>query len=52
MPQTQLLERLGGGAFIHDLSFEGMLHGRVLRKPHPNARLESVDADAISESGV
>jgi molybdopterin-binding aldehyde dehydrogenase-like protein len=38
VPQTQLLERLGGGAFIHDLSFDGMLHGRVLRKPHPQAR--------------
>ena len=32
IPQTHLLERLGGGAFIHDLSFDGMLHGRVLRK--------------------
>jgi nicotinate dehydrogenase subunit B len=50
--QTDLLERLGGGAFIHDLSFDGMLHGRVLRKPHPDARLESVDADAISGLGV
>ena len=52
VPQTHLLKRLGGGAFIHDLSFDGMLHGRVLRKPHPNARLESVDADSISRSGV
>jgi nicotinate dehydrogenase subunit B len=52
MPQTHLLERLGGGAFIHDLSFDGMLHGRVLRKPHPDARLESVDAHAVSGPGV
>jgi CO/xanthine dehydrogenase Mo-binding subunit len=52
IPQTHLLERLGGGAFIHDLSFDGMLHGRVLRKPHAHARLESVDADAISGPGV
>jgi len=52
IPQTHLLERLGGGAFIHDLSFDGMLHGRVLRKPHPDARLESVDADAIRGPGV
>jgi nicotinate dehydrogenase subunit B len=52
IPQTQLLERLRGDAFIHDLSFDGMLHGRVLRKPHPDARLESVDADAISGPGV
>src|SRR6266478_262154 len=52
LPPTHLLERLGGGAFIHDLSFDGMLHGRVLRKPHPDARLESVDADAISGPGV
>jgi CO/xanthine dehydrogenase Mo-binding subunit len=52
IPQTHLLERLGGGAFIHDLSFDGMLHGRALRKPHPDARLESVDADAINGPGV
>jgi nicotinate dehydrogenase subunit B len=52
IPQTHLLERLGGGAFIHDLSFDGMLHGRVLRKPHAHTRLESVDADAISAPGV
>jgi nicotinate dehydrogenase subunit B len=52
IPQTHLLERLGGGAFIHDLSFDGMLHGRVLRKPHPDAQLESVDADAIRGPGV
>jgi nicotinate dehydrogenase subunit B len=52
IPQTHLLERLGGGSFIHDLSFDGMLHGRVLRKPHPDARLESVDTDAICGPGV
>jgi CO/xanthine dehydrogenase Mo-binding subunit len=52
IPQAHLLERLGGGAFIHDLSFDGMLHGRVLRKPHPDARLESVDTDAICGHGV
>jgi CO/xanthine dehydrogenase Mo-binding subunit len=52
IPQTHLLERLGGGAFIHDLSFDGMLHGRVLRKPHPDARLESVEPDAIRGPGV
>jgi CO/xanthine dehydrogenase Mo-binding subunit len=52
IPNTQLLERLGGGAFIHDLSFDGMLHGRALRKPHPDARLESVDTDAILGPGV
>jgi nicotinate dehydrogenase subunit B len=50
--QTQLLERLGGGAFIHDLSFDGMLHGRVLRRPHPDARLESVDTEAICGPGI
>ena len=52
IPQTYLLGRLGGGAFIHDQSFDDMLHGRVLRKPHPDARLESVDADAIGGLGV
>jgi len=52
IPQTHLLERLGGGAFIHDLSFDGMLHGRVLRKPHPDVQLESVDTDTICGPGV
>lgn len=52
IPQTHLFERLGGGAFIHDLTFDGMLHGRVLRKPHPDARLESVDTDAILGPGI
>jgi nicotinate dehydrogenase subunit B len=52
IPQTNLLERLGGGAFIHDHTFDGMLHGRVLRKPHPDARLESVDTDAILGPGI
>jgi nicotinate dehydrogenase subunit B len=52
VPNEYLLERIGGGAFIHDLSLEGMLHGRVLRKPHSDARLESADADAILGPGV
>jgi nicotinate dehydrogenase subunit B len=52
MPAKHLLQCIGGGAFIHDLSLDGMLHGRVLRKPHPGARLDNVDADAMRGPGV
>jgi CO/xanthine dehydrogenase Mo-binding subunit len=33
---------LKGGAFIHDLSFEGLAYGRVIRKPHLEAKLQVV----------
>lgn len=47
-PPTALLQRLGGGAYIHDIALDGMLYGRVLRKPHHDARLEAADLDSIS----
>jgi CO/xanthine dehydrogenase Mo-binding subunit len=33
----------GGAAFVQDLRLPGMLHGRVVRPPSYNAKLESVD---------
>lgn len=52
-PPTVLQDRLGGGAFIHDIAENGMLHGRILRKPHRDARLEAVDlAPVATTSGV
>jgi len=46
-PAVGSQEKLAGAAFIHDINLPGMLHGRVLRKPHPDARLQHVDADRI-----
>jgi nicotinate dehydrogenase subunit B len=48
-----LLDKLTGSAFIHDIAFDGMLHGRILRKPHINAKLNSVDLEPVrSMDGV
>jgi xanthine dehydrogenase molybdopterin-binding subunit B len=37
----------GGGAFVHDLAMDGMLHGRMVRPPSYGAVLQSVDSDAV-----
>ncbi|MGX1791182.1 molybdopterin cofactor-binding domain-containing protein [Bosea sp. NPDC055332] len=47
VPALGSREKLAGAAFIHDIQLPGMLHGRVLRKPHPSARLEHFDAELI-----
>ncbi|HEX6386413.1 MAG TPA: molybdopterin cofactor-binding domain-containing protein, partial [Anaerolineae bacterium] len=39
----------GAATFVHDLDLPGMVHGRVVRPPHANARLVSVDAAAVAE---
>ncbi|WP_265516816.1 molybdopterin cofactor-binding domain-containing protein [Nitratireductor luteus] len=39
--------RLRGGAFIHDIVLENMLHARVLHLPHPAAQLVFVDSEAV-----
>ncbi len=36
----------GTARFVHDLTRPGMLHGRVVRPPSPQARLVAVDEDA------
>ena len=33
----------GQGTFVDDVQLPGMLHGAVLRSPHPHARIVSVD---------
>jgi nicotinate dehydrogenase subunit B len=40
-----LIKKLSGPAFIHDFSPAGMLHGRAMRQPHPEAKLVRFDAD-------
>jgi putative selenate reductase molybdopterin-binding subunit len=34
----------GRGAFVDDLSLPRLLHARILRSPHPHARIASIDA--------
>lgn len=48
-PRTELLERLVGGAFIHDIALDGMLYGRIIRKPCLTARLDSIDTAAVEK---
>lgn len=40
----------GTQVFVHDLDFPGMVHGRVLRPPHYNARLISFDQERVSHA--
>ncbi|MCH7892565.1 MAG: hypothetical protein IH921_13790 [Gemmatimonadetes bacterium] len=48
------LEKSTGQAqFTDDLVFPGMLHGKILRSPHPHARILSIDAgEALAMDGV
>jgi 4-hydroxybenzoyl-CoA reductase subunit alpha len=36
----------GATAYTDDMSFAGMLHGKILRSPHPHARIVSIDTSA------
>ncbi|MFC1996030.1 molybdopterin cofactor-binding domain-containing protein, partial [Chloroflexota bacterium] len=39
----------GGGVYVHDLDLPGMLHARVVRPPHYQARLVSADLAAARQ---
>lgn len=47
VPAIGSRQKLAGAAFIHDIVLPGMLHGRVLRKPHGQARLRQFDGARI-----
>ena len=50
VPRYDLREKLTGEAkYTADISLPGMLCGKILRSPHPHARIVSIDA-AASES--
>lgn len=49
-PRTDLPPKLFGAAFLHDLTFPGMLHARVLRQPGRGAHLASLDEAAIGKA--
>jgi len=43
----------GGGRYVADMAFPGMVHGCVLRSPHAHARIRSIDtAKAKAAPGV
>jgi CO/xanthine dehydrogenase Mo-binding subunit len=48
MPRRDIPPKVSGTPiFVHDLHFEGMLHGRVVRPPSYGARLVEFDAPAV-----
>ena len=46
-PRRDLLAKITGAAYVHDLELPGMVFGRVLRPPSYSARLAAFDASAI-----
>jgi len=53
-PRVDSVDKVTGAAvYAVDLSMPGMLHGAVLRSPHPHARIVSIDVSrAQAASGV
>ena len=47
VPRLDIPGKLAGAAFVHDLEFPGMLHGRVLRPPSYRATLISLDDASV-----
>lgn len=46
-PRVDGAERVTGAAtFTHDVRLPGMLYGKILRSPHPHARIRRLDAGA------
>jgi nicotinate dehydrogenase subunit B len=50
MPRKDLLNKLMGRGFLHDLKLPGMLHARVVRPPAVKARL--IDCDTTSVMAI
>ncbi len=45
--RTDAIPKVTGAAlYVADIQMPGMLHGAVLRSPHPNARIVSIDVSA------
>jgi CO/xanthine dehydrogenase Mo-binding subunit len=47
VPRRDLVAKVTGAAFIHDIVRPDMLHARVLRQPSRGARLQSLDEAAV-----
>lgn len=49
-PQVSALEKVQGKAiYAGDIKLPGMLHAKVLRSPHPRARIVSIDTSAAAK---
>ena len=45
VPRVDAVEKVTGRArYTGDIVLPGMLHGKVLRSPHPHARIRAIDA--------
>lgn len=50
-PRIDLLDKVTGGAvYVHDMELPDMLHARIIRPPRYQARLKSIDIDAIGDA--
>ena len=48
LPRPDAVDKVRGDAkYIDDLAFPGMLHGWVVRSPHPHAKILSMDVDSV-----
>ncbi len=48
-----LAKSTGRAVYTDDIALPGMLHGKILRSPHPHARIKSIDASkALAREGV
>lgn len=54
LPRRDGVDKVTGrGLFTSDVQLPGMLHAKVLRSPHPHARIRSIDASAaLAMKGV
>jgi 4-hydroxybenzoyl-CoA reductase alpha subunit len=54
MPRIESLGKaLGELRFLSDLKFPGLLHGKILRSPHPHAKIKRIDTSrAVKLRGV
>ena len=49
LPRADSLEKVTGKApYAYDMRLPGMLHGEILRSPHPSARIVSIDTSAAA----
>jgi nicotinate dehydrogenase subunit B len=50
VPRRDLIAKVTGAAFIHDLARPDMLHARVLRQPSRDAQLQALNETAIRKA--
>ena len=48
LPRQDLPDKASGAPFIHDITLDGMMHGRVLQPPSQMSRITRFDGDAFA----